>query len=229
MASLVCLLSIATALAGDPDPQDLRAQAERLQREAQELKAQGKGEAANDTMRQAKELMAQAKKLQDREITDRPERQRARELRAELEKARDELKELQAAGKEDEALRARRHVRELQAELERVGRPEPDRVGPPRERNGGDIPPGPPDMQRLRHLQVAIDNLHAAGMHDLAEHLARQAEALRASQPRPGALGAPGLQPGGEVQRLQAEIQELRQNIRELNRRVEELSRDRRQ
>lgn len=76
----------------------------------------------------------------------------------------------------------------------------------------------------MRHLQAAIDNLHAAGMHELADHLALQAEGPL----RPREAEARRLPPGQDMERLRAELQELRQNVRELNRRVEELSRDRR-
>ena len=218
VAAMICFLSGMTAAAGDPDPQDLQAQAERLQREARELKAQGKDEAAGDTMRQAEKLRAQAGKLQDR-----PDRQRAREVRSQLEKARTELKEAQAAANEEEALKARRRVQDLEMQLEGLERSR----RPPRDFPGRDMPPDRPEVQRMRHLQVAIDNLHAAGMHDVADQLARQAEGLR-QQLRPRELGRPGFQPGQDMERLRAELQELRQNVRELNRRVEELSGDRR-
>ncbi len=229
LAGLACMLSVASMLAADPDSQDLRAKAERLQREAQELKAQGKDEAANDMMRQVDDLRAQAAKLQQRAPAERPERQRAaRELRAQLDKAQAELQDLPVAGQEQQALKARRRVEELQIQLERIARPGDDRLPPPRERNGGQMPPASPERQRLRHLEIAIDNLHAAGMHELADNLARQVEQIRAGEPRFGGPGARGMQPGREMERLRAELQELRQNLRELNRRVDELSRDRR-
>jgi len=232
LLTAITALAIVAAVAAEPNTRDLREKAERIQREAQELKEQGQPERAGELMRQAEEIRARAQRLGERESPERPERARARDVEAQLDKAMAQLQDLRAAGKTEQALTVKRHVQELQMELERINQARPERLRPPpeprpeREREG--VPPASPEMQRMRHLQIAIDNLHAAGMHELAEHLARQAENLRERRPGPEGLRGPGFRPGPEAQRLQAEVEELRQAVRDLRGRVEELSRERR-
>jgi prefoldin subunit 5 len=79
---------------------------------------------------------------------------------------------------------------------------------------------------RLRHLNAAIDNLHAAGLHEMAERLTQEAEKMRQpfhqapSQP-PGPRGS--RPPEGELAPLRQEIQELRRAVEEMRRQIEEL------
>jgi hypothetical protein len=85
-----------------------------------------------------------------------------------------------------------------------------------------------PEMQRLRHLEAAIDNLHAAGLHEPAERLAREAQSMRQG-PGPGRSGpeTPN-RPNQEIERLRREVQELRQAVRELRARLDEQTREKR-
>lgn len=100
------------------------------------------------------------------------------------------------------------------------------------------VPPGGPD--RLQHLRIAIENLHAAGLHDQARHIEQEARRMMQEAPRtpltqgyppPGGGGPPeirqlreqlqgveGAMSGvrEEVQQLRAEMQELRQLVRKL-------------
>ena len=159
------------------------------------------------------------------------------------------MKELRGAGKDDEAAEVKKGIQKLERELERVGPgSDPDRrkQTPRRERlerqpmerrpNGEGRGPRPPEMaeaqRRLHHLQAAIDNLHAAGLHEAAERLTQEAERMRqqlhAATPAPPAERGPGgsRSPERELAPLRREIQELRQAVQELRRRLGELSRE---
>lgn len=91
-------------------------------------------------------------------------------------------------------------------------------------------PPGRPDEdveRRLMHLEVAIDNLHAAGLHEHAERLVVEMERMRHGRPpRPGPREDPDFReapPHPEqldriVQGMHAEVDELRRTMeRELD------------
>jgi chromosome segregation ATPase len=83
--------------------------------------------------------------------------------------------------------------------------------------------------RRLAHLKAAIENLHAAGLHEPAEHLLREAEQIKQHlQGPPGPLPPELERAKATVYRLQAEINELRQAVQELRKRVDELTEKRR-
>ncbi len=120
-----------------------------------------------------------------------------------------------------------RRVEKLEAKLERLEQaPEGDRGDEPEWR--GPRPPGDrPEMdeldRRLRHLQIAVENLHAAGMHEVADKLALEGERMRRkfeADARPGLRG-----PGPEVEQLRADLEELRETVKALQERVDALSR----
>ncbi len=159
------------------------------------------------------------------------------EVQRGLDRAMAELQQLRAAGNEEAALEKKKQVQELQAQLERLQRrqrmagrdrePMGDQMGG---REFGRRPPlDRPELERkLQHLQIAIENLHAAGMHDPAERLAQQAEMMRRNLQGPPA--GPGPRPpaeaGPELLRLRSEVQDLRRAVGELKERIEELARD---
>lgn len=82
--------------------------------------------------------------------------------------------------------------------------------------------------QRIRLVRQAAENLHLAGLHEIAERVAEEASRLERSQRgmAGGEERGPVLPP--EMERLQSEVAELRKIIHELRERVEMLSRDRR-
>lgn len=166
--------------------------------------------------------------------------QRRLELKRTLDSLREELNRLQATDKLDEAAKTEQRIDRLERELARLEK-RPRLRGQrrlegglreaalPREQSG--LPPQGMDELHLRlhHLQAAIDNLHAAGMHEAAERLAREKERMvrttNAGLPTvPQARG----EAARELERLRLELRELRSAIGELRRRVEELDRQRR-
>ncbi len=149
-------------------------------------------------------------------------------VRERLQKRLEELKAAQrqarAAGKMDEAERLGRQAREL---LQRREAAQPER--PAFEREAAEV------QRRLRHVRVAIDNLRAAGLHDQADALERDAERLlrrerpaapvRARQPD-AVREAPPATPHLErvVRELHGQVQELRQQMDEIRRHLKESS-----
>lgn len=228
VACALAVLSIVAAMAAEPDSRELREPPGRPNRDTPAPGEQSNRGPDGDAVRNADALQSRAERRRERMDFEATARPRVRELNVQLDKAMAELKELRAAGKDEQALVVKRRIQELEMQLEQAQR---DRVPPPgeppRPREGQRIPPGEPDTQRLRHLEIAIDNLHAAGMHELADRLALQTKGPRENPPDPRRPGAPRLGAAVEIQRLQAEIQELRRNVVELRDRVEELSRER--
>lgn len=233
-ALLILGLGSPAAMGAEANPQELREKAETLQREARELKAGGKHEQAQEVLRKAMELRAEADRLQrgggPAEESRRP---RPEELKQRLEQARAQLKAAREAGREEEVARLERQVARMEAVLERPDRPAPERMRPPREAGPGrGFPPAPlerPELQQLRHLEAAIGNLHAAGLHEPAERLAQQAQEMRQKL---GMGERPDLAPRpmeGELERLSMEVQELRRMVRDLAERLDQFTRERRQ
>jgi hypothetical protein len=160
------------------------------------------------------------------------------EAKRELHRAQNALRELRESGKEQEAAEVERRVHMLEAKLEMFQQdaprdPEAEEFRRDRrqirERLGG-LPGGevPGPERRLHHLEAAIENLHAAGMHDMAERLAQQRERIR----RDPSMGRgdeprPRMGPDPQVERLRDEVNELKQMVRQLTERVEALSRER--
>jgi hypothetical protein len=129
-----------------------------------------------------------------------------------LEQIKGELQELGEAGKPEQVERLRNEANELMAKLRG-----PDRA-PGR-------PEDPADVQRrLQHLRVAVENLHAAGLPDVAENVMRLTERLQQGegrrpdgQPRPEGAARRGPEQGGPgVQDIRNEVQQMRREMQEL-------------
>ncbi len=131
--------------------------------------------------------------------------QRVDELRAQLHKAVE-------AGRHDLAERLEREIHELRQMAER-----------------GPAPPRRPEVdaaeQRMRHVRVAVDNLRAAGLHDLAERvLAEARRPERAVAPPTPPRGRPyGLPPAAPAPEQAEMLRELHHAVQELRREVQEL------
>jgi len=219
-----------SAWAQDLRPDQGGADAKQAERKAEEPKAPDRAVTAERAERDAQEL---------RDNVDQPPKKLAKdkrwiEVKRELRKAQEALDDLRADGKDAEADEVERRVRKLEAKLESLERaPEGDRGDEPEwggPRPPGDGPERPPKVaeleRRLRHLQVAVENLHAAGMHDVADKLAGEAERMRREFDADARAGLRGpMPPGPEVKQLRADVEELRGLIQDLQERVEALSR----
>lgn len=136
-----------------------------------------------------------------------------------------EVRELRKQGNHDEAARMERQIAELRQKLA-AGRERAPGEGlrplPPRE----GMRPDSPAFQERRRQQVraAIEQLRAAGLPDLAEHVEREATAKLGELPKtgPGIEGRP-MAEGGQaerLERLEGEVRDLRQQLRMMQKRL---------
>ncbi len=215
---------------GNPERTELLKRIQEIAAKAAELQRAGKTEEAETLRHEMRELHARLGGPRD------PGRPGPREGMERLEAMEGELGKLREAGKLDAAER-------LEGELQELRR----RLAAPRE---GDRPGPPPELQvRIDHLRVAMENLHAAGLPDQAEQIARQIEQIirqhapgpperrvpdaRPHQPRPEGQPLPGAeivgQLRGEMEQLRRENEELRQMMKEIREAQERLMNELRQ
>lgn len=207
---------------------ELRGELGRLEEKAQAIKRE-LGDRGPDHDDQARELHGALGEIHGRMEQIRrelggpqPDRDRPRPDRERLAGRLEELKRaigrLMEEGKRDEANRLEREAHEILQLLKQEPRGPRDR------------PPAPAEdlQRRIHHVKVAIENLHAAGLHDVAERLAQDLDRRIAEhRERFGGLPEPprpperreGPQPPGPV------VEELRGQMHELRREVEELRR----
>jgi HAMP domain-containing protein len=231
---------------------------EKPDRETPEPVESHRKDEANKTLRERERLRAKASRAEAESARgDQERKEQLTKLQRELEEFRGKLKELRGERKADEAAEVEQHIRNLQQELERRkeefraadrerrldrrspierrGRFERERMEPQPPGDGRQPPTGMTEAERrLHHLQAAIDNLHAAGLHEPAEHLAQEARRMREQlQAGPPPRPESGMRPGGrppqtELEPMREEIRKLHEAVQDLRRRVEELSRERR-
>lgn len=183
---------------------------------ARELKAAGREEAARDLAERAGQMQ--------RELQLRTEEPKAREPRADRGQVRKPEGRREGDAPPPKEIQRRlmqRRAEELEA---RRGREDGERVRRPEGPRGGEAPPPEEIQRRLEHVRVAMENLHAAGLHDVAQHLEQVAADLKHALHGPGPVHGPG--PGMEpVQHLQAQIEELRSALGRLGEQMERLKR----
>ena len=141
--------------------------------------------------------------------------------------------ELEKLGQGDEAAQLRTQAREVRdarevAELEtQVGRlqralnPMPGRAPEARSPRPEGMGRGPASgMNRSgrpqEHLRMAVEQLHAAGLHQMAERVAQEG-----TRQMGGHRGEPGMAVRGEMEQLRAAVRELRAAVEELRQRGE--------
>lgn len=193
-----------------PEAQPAR-EVRELRARAREMKAAGREEAARDLAEQAERL--------PREMAGRPPgadlspmQQKLRELVAEAQRRK-------AAGDHEAARDIQRRAEELKQELKaRLGREGREPVRMAEKPRGGDMPPPEEIERRLQHVRIAMENLHAAGLPDVAQHLEEVAADLERALQGPRGHGDP-------VPHLQAQIDELRGAVGRLAEQMERLKR----
>jgi hypothetical protein len=158
------LALVAFAWASESD--ELREKARAMQREAAELSEGGHGEEAENLKRKALAMLEEAEHLE----RHRPNRREAgiREMQERLEILRLEERELEEVGGKQKRLAEVRHQAErIERELhEHAHDGQHEERGPQNE-----------IVRRLEHMRVAVEHLHHAGLHEIAEHVAERAEA----------------------------------------------------
>ena len=227
--------------AGDPDsPDALRQRAAQSQEQVRELKAAGRHEEAMRLQRAVEEMRQRAAEFQDTRVRQRPDDPRPeprRERVQQLERLMAELEEHQRAGRQEEAAELKREIMRFRQEM--AARPQPL----PRPR-AGELRRLPPDSPRVRlpfreqdreeverrmhHVKVAIEHLHAAGLHDMAERLERELDQSRRRIAEAQPPAPPMERLNLELRELRGQLEEMRVNLHELQARMQEPSSGRR-
>lgn len=183
-----------------------------LDREIGEMRRSGKHDVAETLRAEMRDLRLHLAGPGGRE------RQR-REGRNGLEEMERDLRNLRETGRHDEAERLERELHELD---QRLNAPQ-----------GGGRPHPLPDLKTtIHHLQAAVEDLHAAGLHEQAERIKRIMNEVTLSEPqqrephvRANSAGPDGrTQPGGKsVVQLRDEMEHLRRENAELRAKLQEL------
>lgn len=175
LASMVLAVYVTTtAWASEAD--ELRAKAKAVQHEAEVLAKEGRKEEAEKLFRHVKELLANADKheVKSPKSSDRDIDELHQQLKAIAEK-----EEYAEKAKDKEALaELRKHRANIERDLAERREHHGRKIAP--KHVGKHSPEMPEKLQeaarRLNHLHVAIENLRAAEMPDLAAQLAEKAE-----------------------------------------------------
>lgn len=175
LSSVVLIVFVSTSTwASEAD--ELRAKAKAVQHEAEVLAKEGRQEEAEKLFRHVKDLLAAAEKHDDKSTksSDREIDELHRQLKAIAEK-----EEHAEKSQNKEALaELRKHRANIERELAEHREHHERKLGPKHaEKHAPEMPEKlQAAARRLKHLHVAIENLRAAEMPDLAEQLAEKAE-----------------------------------------------------
>lgn len=153
--------------------------------------------------------------------------QERQELKQRLTDLQAELKELERAGKEERAAQVRRQIERIKRALIPPSPTEEKPKGPRIGRDERETVARQAEVERRHeHLRVAVENLRAAGLPELAERVAQEGKRILNEQRRipPGQPGLPS-RPGPMFEQLRNEIRELREVVGKLDRRIDELAR----
>jgi hypothetical protein len=234
-AALLCAGNLGSSLnlqAGEPgSPEGLRRQAAELQEQVDDLKAAGRHEEAMRLQREIEELRRLAAELRaDRNRERRVERpdQVQPERRPVQERERMEREERFRAMHHAEVAELKHEIMRLREELAaRSPRPPERRFDAPR-RHPGERDFAPPPFaadreereRRIHHVEVAIENLHAAGLHDMAERLAHELQRRHESIADPIPPAEAMERVTHELHELRHQLEEVRANLRELHEKI---------
>ena len=222
----------APILADEPEPKRPQVEKARRDAEAQRRKAEERRDPAEPARREGEPRRpAGRREGREDESNFQPRANEVPELRQ-------RFQDLVAAGWMEEAAQVKRHLDEMEAPRGESRKTQNQASHGPEQTE-----------QRLKHLVAAIENLHAAGNHELAEGLQRQVEQMQRQRhesnsaglpgPRPPGFHPPGpgqpgpkqrgpgqpgvVQPGHGQPALDPQAEELHATVRRLNSAVQEL------
>ena len=207
-ATIVAFL-VLTAFVSASESDELREKAKAMQREAAELAEHGHKEEATNLKRNAMAMLKEAEHLDRSGVDERhPE---IMKLKLHLEMLRREERKLEevadTAGREERLDGIRREAEEIENHLRHLRESHDEHGGP-----HDDI------ARRLEHMQIAVEHLNHAGLHDIAEHVAERAEATERD------LHEHRQTQGGDVMHeIMKQLGELRHEVRRLRNEVSEL------
>lgn len=194
-----------------PERAEIGQKLEQLRMELRELERNNRPDEAQEVRQKIGELERQAGRGERRpEMAGLEERMRRMDAR---------IEELRQAGKTEEADQLERERREIQEQLRTGQGREPMDFRRPR--------PGGEDRERqMQHLRMAIENLHAAGMPELAQRVEREARAqMETGRPLGPREWGPGqtdrlqqleARVADRMERLEAQVRELHEIMRDL-------------
>ena len=218
----------AVAVVWSSEADELRAKAKRMQQEAEQLAKNGHGEEAEKLGREIKELL-QAAERHDQKQSNRSTNE-INELRQRLKGLTEKAQALKESNNEEGLAKLREHKAAIERELAELEGRQEKKIAPKHGKQPTKLPEGLEDAaRRIKHIHIAVENLRAAGMHDVAEEAARRAEAMERElhQARERAVNEQSSGKKGsnkqadpldelrhELQRVRAELNELREEIK---------------
>lgn len=219
------------AVVWSSEADELRERAEALRKKAAAVAAEGKPELAEQLEREAATLLEAAERTQPKPRRDRAEHaDRERETRLVKEQLKDlvrleeKLREKNAPERELDAVR--QQIAKSERRLQQLHGAHDE----PRPEHRAQVEKLAAAGRRLEHLRAAAEHLHAADLHDMAHHVAEQAERLehdlRAAKERlaaeaSGPHGPPAEHLPDFVRELRQELQQLRAELQELRQKIE--------
>ncbi|TWU44141.1 hypothetical protein Q31b_16770 [Novipirellula aureliae] len=198
-----------TVITWASEPDELRNKARVLRQEAAELAEHGHQEKATNLKRKAMAMLEEAGQLEHHD----PDQHRAEivELQRLLERLHQEQKKLEViVGKGERLADVRQQAERVEMKLRAISGQPVHKESTPQDKIA----------QRLEHMRIAIDHLHQAGLHDVADQVVEQAEAtereLHERQKLPGDDVMHDImkqldQIRNEVRRLRGEVNELKE------------------
>lgn len=190
--AIATLLLVLPAFASEQD--ELREQAAILLKKAAIFTEKGRISEAEDMERRAKKLMMAAEDL-DRTAGEKRAVEENHKKRKDVEGEKKEFEKKAVAEKGERKIAMKEK---------------------------GDVPHEKELARRLEHARIAVDNLNAAGLHDLAKQAAASAEkleqALRESQPKK--IKKDGGSIDEAIEDLRHEIQQIRHELKSLEERI---------
>lgn len=239
LASMILVVCVTTA-AWSSEADELRAKAKAVQKEADQAAKEGRGEEAEKLSRHVKELLQAA---QQHEPKSAKASNREDELHQQLKGLAEKEQHAEKTKNKEAHVELQKHRAAIERELAELREHTERKNGP---KHIGKHPPGAVEETglRIKHIRVAVENLNAAGLHDIAEQLAHKADAMEREyhqaheqsakqQPSPkktqyvdvdrkhseperkhAPAAAPNDDLRNELQRLRAELNELREEIK---------------
>lgn len=201
------LLSL-TAFVWASESDELREKAKAMQHEAAELAENGHTDEAEALERRAVAILEEAERL-DHHHSDRPEVD-IRRMREQLESLRMEEEELVQIGGRQERLADIRH------EAEQIERELRERTHPEHDDSPDSI------VHRLEHMRIAVEHLHEAGLHEIAQHVTERAEATEREYHQRHRH-----REGNAMREVMEQLEEIRREVGRLRTEVSELKQKR--
>lgn len=172
LASMVLVVCVSAA-AWSSEADELRAKAKAVQSEAERAAKEGRDEEAEKLFRHVKELLQAAQKHEPKSEKS-PNRED--ELHQQLKGLADKFEHAKKTNNKEAHVELQKHRDAMERELAELREHRERKIGP----KHGKHPPEAVEETglRIKHIRVAVENLNAAGLHDIAEELAHKADAM---------------------------------------------------